>query len=85
MARGWRGWLLRNAPISQVVTHQYVNPLVAIALGSLLLGESLDATTAVGAVIVIGAVFATVRSESRQAARVAVAQSRPAIPAARAK
>ena len=24
-------WLLRNAPISKVVTHQYVNPLVAIA------------------------------------------------------
>ena len=59
-------WLLRNAPISQVVTHQYVNPLVAIALGSLLLGETLDATTAVGAVVVIGAVFATVRSESRR-------------------
>ena len=34
-------WLLRNAPISQVVTHQYVNPLVAIALGALLLGEKL--------------------------------------------
>ena len=42
-------WLLRNAPISQVVTHQYVNPLVAIALGSVLLGETLDATTALGA------------------------------------
>src|SRR5262245_56118250 len=27
-------WLLRNAPISQVVTHQYVNPLVAVALGA---------------------------------------------------
>ena len=58
-------WLLRNAPISQVVTHQYVNPLVAIALGALFLGETLDATTAIGALIVIGAVFATVRSESR--------------------
>jgi drug/metabolite transporter (DMT)-like permease len=61
-------WLLRNAPISQVVTHQYVNPLVAIVLGALLLGETLDATTALGALIVIGAVFATVRSESREAA-----------------
>ena len=40
-------WLLRNAPISQVVTHQYVNPLVAIALGALLLDEQL--TLAVGA------------------------------------
>ncbi len=61
-------WLLRIAPISQVVTHQYVNPLVALALGAAFLGEKPDATTAVGAVIVIGAVFATVRSESRQAA-----------------
>ena len=26
-------WLLRNAPISKVVTRQYVNPIVAIALG----------------------------------------------------
>ena len=60
-------WLLRNAPISQVVTHQYVNPLVAIAIGAVLLGETLDATTAVGALIVIGAVFATIRSESRNA------------------
>ncbi len=58
-------WLLRNAPISQVVTHQYVNPLVAIALGALLLDEQLTTTTAVGAVVVVGAVFATVRQESR--------------------
>jgi drug/metabolite transporter (DMT)-like permease len=58
-------WLLRNAPISQVVTHQYVNPLVAIALGSLVLGEKLDALTVVGALTVIGAVFMTVRSEAR--------------------
>ena len=41
------------------MTHQYVNPLVAIVLGAVLLGESLDATTAVGALIVIGGVFAT--------------------------
>jgi drug/metabolite transporter (DMT)-like permease len=58
-------WLLRNAPISQVVTHQYVNPLVAIVLGYLVLGETLDATTIVGALIVIGAVFVTVRGEGR--------------------
>ena len=79
-------WLLRNAPISQVVTHQYVNPLVAIALGSLLLGETLDATTALGALIVIGAVFATIRSESRAAARIAGTERRPgAVAPARGK
>ncbi len=73
-------WLLRNAPISQVVTHQYVNPIVAIALGSLFLGESHTPLTAVGALIVIAAVFATVRSESREATRVgALAEPRSAV------
>lgn len=61
-------WLLRNAPISQVVTHQYVNPLVAIALGALLLDEQLTATTAVGAAVVVACVFATVRQEGRAVA-----------------
>jgi drug/metabolite transporter (DMT)-like permease len=56
-------WLLRNAPISQVVTHQYVNPLVAVVLGAALLGEHLTVTTLVGAGVVIGAVFVTVRRE----------------------
>lgn len=59
-------WLLDNAPISQVVTHQYVNPLVAIVLGAAILGETFDATTIAGALVVIGAVFATIRSESRR-------------------
>ena len=78
-------WLLHHAPISQVVTHQYVNPLVAIALGSLLLGETLDVTTAIGALIVIGAVFATIRSESRQIPTPGVVELDAAAPPIRAK
>ena len=78
-------WLLRNAPISQVVTHQYVNPLVAIALGALFLGESLDLTTAIGALIVIGAVFATIRSESRRPAAPRSVEAQSAAPPVRAK
>jgi drug/metabolite transporter (DMT)-like permease len=58
-------WLLRHLPISQVVTHQYVNPVVAVVLGALLLGERLRPTTLIGAGIVIGAVFVTVRNEGR--------------------
>jgi drug/metabolite transporter (DMT)-like permease len=58
-------WLLQNAPISQVVTHQYVNPLVAVALGALVLGERPGPATLVGAVLIVGAVVATVRRESR--------------------
>lgn len=64
-------WLLRNAPISQVVTHQYVNPLVAIVLGSVVLGETFDLLTVIGGLIVIGAVFVTVRSEARARPNVA--------------
>jgi drug/metabolite transporter (DMT)-like permease len=56
-------WLLRSAPISLVVTHQYVNPLVAIGLGTLLLDERPSAAMLVGAAVVVGAVFVTVRRE----------------------
>ena len=38
-------WLIRNAPISKVVTHQYVNPVVAIALGALFLDERLTVSS----------------------------------------
>jgi drug/metabolite transporter (DMT)-like permease len=60
-------WLLRNAPISQVVTHQYVNPLVAVALGALLLGERPGPATLAGAALIIGAVAVTARHEGRTA------------------
>jgi drug/metabolite transporter (DMT)-like permease len=58
-------WLLRNAPISKVVTHQYVNPLVAIVLGALLLGEHLTVAIGVGATLIVGSVFVAVRQEGR--------------------
>jgi drug/metabolite transporter (DMT)-like permease len=62
-------WLLRVAPISLVVTHQYVNPLVAIVLGVLLLGERPSPWTLAGALLVVGAVYIAVRAESASARR----------------
>ncbi|MCP9487536.1 MAG: EamA family transporter [Gaiellaceae bacterium MAG52_C11] len=56
-------WLLRNAPISKVVTHQYVNPLVAIALGALLLDEQITLAVGLGAALIVGSVFVAVRQE----------------------
>jgi drug/metabolite transporter (DMT)-like permease len=56
-------WLLRVAPISLVVTHQYVNPLVAIALGMLFLGERPSPLTLAGALVVIGAVYVAIKAE----------------------
>ena len=63
-------WLLRHAPISKVVTHQYVNPLVAILLGALVLDEQLTlAAAAAGAALIVGSVFVAVRSENAAARR----------------
>ena len=38
-------WLLGNAPLSLVTTYAYVNPLVAVLLGVVLLGEAFTART----------------------------------------
>jgi drug/metabolite transporter (DMT)-like permease len=58
------GWLLRVAPISLVVTHQYVNPLVAIALGVIILSERPSPWSVAGALVVIAAVYAAIRAEA---------------------
>ena len=56
-------WLLQVAPISLVVTHQYVNPLVAIALGMAFLGERPSPWALAGAALVIAAVYVAIRAE----------------------
>jgi drug/metabolite transporter (DMT)-like permease len=57
-------WLLQNAPISQVATYAYVNPLVAVVLGWAILGEDLGAGTLLGAALVVASVAAIVSRES---------------------
>lgn len=57
-------WLLDNAPIGRVATYAYVNPVVAIALGAIVLHESLTWTTAAGAALVLACVALVVRRES---------------------
>jgi drug/metabolite transporter (DMT)-like permease len=58
-------WLLQNAPISKVSTYAYVNPVVAIALGWLILDEGITATTLLGAGIIVASVALVVRAEAR--------------------
>jgi drug/metabolite transporter (DMT)-like permease len=55
-------WLLRNAPTTLVGTYAYVNPFVAVLLGTLVLGEPLGWRTLVGGGIVIAAVALIVRA-----------------------
>jgi len=57
-------WLLDNAPLGTVATYAYVNPVVAIALGAVVLGESLTWSIAVGAVLVLACVALVIRQES---------------------
>jgi drug/metabolite transporter (DMT)-like permease len=58
-------WLLRNAPISRVATYAYVNPVVAIALGWLILDEAVTGITLAGAAVIVLAVAVVVQGEAR--------------------
>jgi drug/metabolite transporter (DMT)-like permease len=58
-------WLLQNAPISKVATYAYVNPVVAIFLGWLVLDEAVTSITVAGAAVIVASVAMVVRLESR--------------------
>ncbi len=62
-------WLLQNAPISKVSTYAYVNPVVAIVLGFLILDEVVTPVTVVGAAIIVVAVALVVRIENARRPR----------------
>lgn len=57
-------WLLANAPIGQVATYAYVNPVVAIALGAIVLDESITLRIVIGALLILFAVAIVIRRES---------------------
>jgi len=65
-------WVLSVAPISLVATYAYVNPVVAVFLGWLILSEQVTPSILVGGAIVVGAVAVVVSAE-RQTNRVATA------------
>ena len=64
-------WLLRSAPTSLVSTYAYVNPIVAVALGWLILDEDVTVEMAVagGAVLVSVAVILRSGGASREPGR----------------
>jgi drug/metabolite transporter (DMT)-like permease len=49
-------WLLKHVPVGKVATYAYVNPVVAVLLGLLLLGERLVPTEYAGMLLVVLAV-----------------------------
>jgi drug/metabolite transporter (DMT)-like permease len=66
-------WLLGVAPVSQVATYAYVNPVVAVALGAIFVGEKLTVSGVVGGLITVVAVIVVVSQEGRRGDRQVVA------------
>ena len=57
---------LRRLPTPVVSTYAYVNPVVAVALGALLLGERLTLSTLIGGAVVVASVALLLNPRSRQ-------------------
>jgi drug/metabolite transporter (DMT)-like permease len=56
-------WLLHHAPLSLVSTYAYVNPVVAVALGAVLLSEPVTGRVALGGAIIVVGVALVVSTE----------------------
>ena len=64
-------WLLEHVPTAKVATYAYVNPIVAVVLGWLMLHEKVDRNIVAGAaVIVVGVVLVTTSKIKAGAAQV---------------
>jgi drug/metabolite transporter (DMT)-like permease len=61
-------WLLRVAPLPLIATYAYVNPIVAVFLGTWLLQEPLTPRTLVAGAVIIFAVALIITARSRMSA-----------------
>jgi drug/metabolite transporter (DMT)-like permease len=55
------GIAVRALPTATVATYAYVNPVIAVLLGALILGENLTTMMIIGGVLIVGAVVLVVR------------------------
>jgi drug/metabolite transporter (DMT)-like permease len=55
------GIAIRTLPTATVATYAYVNPVIAVLLGALILGENLTSAMIIGGVLIVGAVVLVVR------------------------
>ena len=60
-------WLLARVPVTVASTYAYVNPVVAVALGAVILAEPITLRTLLGTAIIIGAVAAIVSGRREDA------------------
>src|SRR5262249_17163060 len=67
-------WLLEHVPPPKVATYAYVNPVVAVFLGWLILHEGVDVFTLIGTVVIIGSVALVNTSKLKRTATEAPAE-----------
>ncbi len=60
-------WLMKHSTPARVSTYAYVNPLVAVFLGWLVLNEPISARTLVAAAMIVGAVVVITTEKNRRA------------------
>ena len=70
-------WLLHHVPVAKVATYAFVNPVIAVILGALILGEHLRTTEYVGMVMVICAVALVISSQTQSGRSVAEIEAAP--------
>jgi drug/metabolite transporter (DMT)-like permease len=58
--------VLKSLPVTVALASTYMTPLFGVVLAMLLLGERLTATTAIGAILVLGATALVMRSDAAQ-------------------
>jgi drug/metabolite transporter (DMT)-like permease len=58
-------WLLGNAPMSLTATYAYVNPVVAVLLGWLIIREPITPDVMIGLTVVVGGVLLVATGERR--------------------
>jgi drug/metabolite transporter (DMT)-like permease len=62
------GWMLRVAPLPLVATYAYVNPIVAVILGAIVIGETIDLRTVVAGAVILFSVAVIVTARGRMPA-----------------
>jgi drug/metabolite transporter (DMT)-like permease len=70
-------WLLHNVSATAASTYAFVNPVVAVALGAVVLGEPVTPLTLVAAALIVGAVALLLLGQSRSKAEPAATFEAP--------
>src|SRR5205807_5328382 len=61
-------WLLEHVPTAKVATYAYVNPIVAVLLGAVILHEKIDGYIIAGSAVIVAGVVLVTTSKSKAGA-----------------